>query len=133
MCYYEQSRVERGGVMKLEDKLLIASYILMLAALATGGVTALIGLILSYLNRDGVGPYYYNHYNFILRTFWIWLLMMMATTLLVSVVVNVVISVSTLGVFYILIMLWYLVRMVKGLLWHLKKQPIEHPQSWWLG
>lgn len=58
-----------------EDKTMPAvCYALYLLAFATG-ITAVVGLIIAYTQRSTAGPVMQTHYTFLIRTFWIGLLL----------------------------------------------------------
>ncbi|RRW41834.1 MULTISPECIES: DUF4870 family protein [Pseudomonas] len=71
------------------------------------GVTALIGLILAYVNRDTADPISRSHLDYQIRTFWwglLWLVLGFASTLLI------------IGWFVLLgWAIWTIYRIVKGL------------------
>ena len=52
----------------------LAAYGLFLIAPASSGITALVGVILAYLRRDGAqGGIYHSHYRNLILVFWVWL------------------------------------------------------------
>jgi len=61
-----------------EDKTMPAvCYALYLLAFATG-ITAVIGVVIAYAQRPTAGPAMQSHYTFLIRTFWITLVLMVA-------------------------------------------------------
>jgi hypothetical protein len=59
-----------------EDKTMaVVCYALYLLAFATG-ITAIIGVIIAYTQRPTAGPVMESHYTFLIRTFWIGLVLM---------------------------------------------------------
>jgi uncharacterized membrane protein len=89
-----------------QGKMATVVYILYLVGLAIG-ITALIGLIIAYIYRDGAPHWVRTHYHFQIRTFWIGVLF---------VLVGVVTSFIVIGWFVLLFWLvWLVVRCVKGL------------------
>jgi uncharacterized membrane protein len=63
------------GYSTTEDRTMPAiCYALYLLAFATG-ITAVIGLIIAYVQRSTAGPVMQSHYTFLIRTFWIGLLL----------------------------------------------------------
>jgi uncharacterized membrane protein len=96
-------------------------YILYLVGLAAG-VTSIVGLVMAYLNQ-GKGPAWIEtHYRFQIRTFWILLLYGLVALLLTFAVVGVIL--------WPLLLLWYIVRCVKGLTLSEKRAPYPSPASW---
>jgi uncharacterized membrane protein len=52
----------------------LAAYGLLLIAPGSGGITALVGVILAYLRRDTArGSLYESHYRNLILVFWVWL------------------------------------------------------------
>jgi len=102
-------------------KMATVVYILYLVALAIG-VTALIGLIMAYIYRDGAPYWVRTHYHFQIRTFWIGVLF---------VLVGVVTSFIVVGWFVLLFWLvWLVVRCVKGLKLLGEGRAHPNPLSW---
>ena len=96
-------------------------YILYLVSLVIG-VTAIVGLVMAYVNQ-GQGPaWVQTHYRFQIRTFWILLLFSAVALLLTFVFIGVVL--------WPLILIWLIVRCVKGLMAIEKQQPYAKPASW---
>ncbi|MGC8000290.1 hypothetical protein, partial [Salmonella enterica] len=46
------------------------AYALYLLGFATGGLTAIVGLIIAYAQREPAGAMARTHYTFLIRTFW---------------------------------------------------------------
>ena len=99
-------------------------YILYLAGFVTG-VSAVVGLIIAWLQIGRADPVSRSHFRFQIRTFWIGLLF---------VVVGVITLHIAIGA---LILLWWVVwtamRCVKGLLALNAGEPIADPESWLFG
>ena len=86
------------------------------------GVTALIGVVMAYVNRPDSEGWVRDHYTFLIRTFWIGMLYGLA---------GVVLSIVVIGVpILILASIWWIVRCVQGLRYASRQQPIPTPQSW---
>lgn len=97
-------------------------YVLYLASVIVG-ITMLIGLIMAYLNRGKtVGTWVESHYTYLIRTFWIGLLYALISALLMIVVVGFLL------IFVVLI--WGVVRCIKGLQLAASGQPVPRPESW---
>src|ERR1700748_1888553 len=57
-----------------ERSWVLAAYGLLLIAPGSGGVTALVGVILAHLRLDGArGGLYESHYRNLILVFWVWL------------------------------------------------------------
>jgi len=64
----------------VEDKTMtVVTYALFLGGFITGGASAVIGLILAYANRSTATARALSHYTFLIRTFWIGAVVMLAT------------------------------------------------------
>ena len=63
----------------VEDKTMtVVTYALFLGGFVSGGVSAIIGLIIAYANRSTATPRAQSHYTFLIRTFWIGAAIMLA-------------------------------------------------------
>lgn len=96
-------------------------YILHLASILLG-ITALVGLIMAYINRKDAQEWLQTHYTYQIHTFW--------KGMLYS-VVGLVLTVVLIGFLVILfVLVWWIIRCVKGMKALKNKQPIENPTSW---
>jgi uncharacterized membrane protein len=81
-------------------------------ALFSMGLLSVIALIVNYIKRDDArGTIYESHMTWMIRTFW-WTLVWMVPAGLVALL--------TLGLLWFVLMvpaLWFLYRMIKGVLW----------------
>jgi uncharacterized membrane protein len=100
-------------------------YVLYFLGYFTGGVTALIGVIIAHVQNGGPDPVLNSHYRFQIRTFWIGLLYIVVGTILSFILIG----------FAILLwwVIWSLVRSVKGVLALNENRPIQNPASWMFG
>jgi uncharacterized membrane protein len=96
-------------------------YYLYLASIVLG-VTAIIGLVMAYINRGNGSDWLDTHYTYQIRTFWIGVLYGLIGLLLTVAVIGVLV----LG----LVLLWWIVRCVKGLKLVGARQPIPEPAAW---
>ncbi|MDK1378606.1 MULTISPECIES: hypothetical protein [unclassified Sinorhizobium] len=96
-------------------------YVLYLVAFVIG-ITALIGIVLAYLNRDKAEPWARTHYTWAIRTFWIALLFCIVSALLTVMVIGILGFVAT--------AVWIVVRCVIGLQRAAREEPITNPESW---
>jgi uncharacterized membrane protein len=97
-------------------------YILYLVSVVVG-ITMLIGLVIAYLNRGAAaGTWAHSHYTYQIRTFWIGLLYS---------VICIVLMIIGIGFLLILaVLVWGVVRCVRGLQWASAAQPVPNPLSW---
>lgn len=96
-------------------------YVLYLVAFAVG-ITAIIGVVLAYLNRGKGAPWVQTHYTWAIRTFWIAVLFSIISAFLM------VVLIGFLG--FIATAVWIVVRCVVGLQRAAVEEPISNPQSW---
>jgi uncharacterized membrane protein len=96
-------------------------YILYLVTLVTG-VTGLIGVIIAYLNKSQAPEWVQSHYRFQIRTFWIGLLFSLIGALTTWILVGFLIL--------LLVLIWWIVRCVKGMQFVGKQQPYPNPATW---
>ncbi|SUO94502.1 DUF4870 family protein [Suttonella ornithocola] len=98
-------------------------YILYIVSLFTGGLTAIIGVIMAYIYRsDSQDAFLNNHFTYQIRTFWIGLLYSIIATILLLVLVGYLL--------FIAIFVWQLVRCIKGIKVLNDNQPIANVTSW---
>lgn len=119
-----------------EDRTMPAvAYGLYLLAFATG-VTAIIGLIIAYAQRDGAGPRMRTHYTFLIRTFWIGIAWCVIGALLF--VVGVPLSFVLIGLplvfvgwtIFALLGVWYAIRCVVGVIYLSRGEAYPRPYTW---
>lgn len=85
------------------------------------GIPMLIGLIVAYLARGEAPSWLRGHYTFLIRTFWIGLLL---------IGVGVVTWIFGIGMFLLWVLpLWYLIRIVRGWVLLENRQSIPDPDS----
>jgi uncharacterized membrane protein len=94
-------------------KVCLADYALhIVGVLASAGVLSVIALIVNYIKRDdAVGTIYESHMNWMIRTFW-WTLVWLVPAGLVA-----VLSLGLLSIVLAVPVIWFLYRMIKGVLW----------------
>jgi uncharacterized membrane protein len=98
-----------------------AVYALYLASLVVG-ITALVGLVMAYVNVGDAQEPLKSHYRFQIRTFWIGLLYFTIGVLLALAVVGFVV----IAFFYV----WLIVRCVKGLKALDRREPYPKVETW---
>jgi len=107
-----------------DSGLALTVYILYLAGFVTV-ITAIIGVIVAYIQSDTADPVARSHFQFQIRTFWI---------LLLYVVVGLVLTVVGIGVLILLwSLVWSIIRNIKGILALNENRPIADPKSWMFG
>lgn len=99
-------------------------YILYLVGIIVG-ITTLIGVVMAYINRGKYAGWLDSHYTFLIRTFWIGFLYSIIGALTTVIIIGFLILLFT--------VIWFIVRMIKGLQALGRKEPIANPQSWMFG
>lgn len=97
-------------------------YILYFVSFAIG-ITVLIGVIMAYLNRGKAAEYVDSHYTWLIRTFWIGLLYAMISFALAIVLVGFLLMFA--------VVVWIVIRLVKGLQLLGRGEPVPDSQTWW--
>ena len=99
-------------------------YVLYLLALISGGITALIGVIVAYVYKDDAPEWLRTHYELQIRTFWFGL---------VVGAIGVALSWILIGVPILLALaVWWIIRCVKGLKYVGDRQPYPNHRGWGL-
>jgi len=88
-------------------------------------LTPLIGVVMAYISRDEAEPWLQSHYTFQIRTFWISFLFGLTALLLSLVLIGMLL--------FPVILVWYIIRCVKGLDGVSKGDPVPDPESWMFG
>ena len=96
-------------------------YILYLVSLLIG-ITAIVGLIIAYVNRDDAPGWLQSHYRFQIRTFWMGAFYMIVGTLLLQFLVGLLIL--------LFVIFWLIVRCARGIKYLDKEQAYPEPGSW---
>ncbi|WP_111412669.1 DUF4870 family protein [Billgrantia lactosivorans] len=100
-----RSVIDSGG--EPDITLPIVVYALLLAGIVSGGLTTLIGVVIAYVYR-GEGPHWLDeHYRYQIRTFWLTLLYLAISSLLMLVMIG--------FVTWLLVVVWLVIRCVKGI------------------
>ncbi len=98
-------------------------YILYLVAFVVG-VTSIVGVVMAYMAKDEAPDWLKSHYYNQINIFWKGLLYGLISCVLMIVLIGFVLIV--------LVLIWYIVRVVKGMQALSKGEPIENPGSWGL-
>ena len=87
-------------------------------------VTALVGLVLAYLNRGKTGDWTESHYTYLIRTFWIGLVYALVSMVLMFVFIGFLLMVA--------VAVWAIVRCAKGLIWASEGNSVPDPMTYWI-
>jgi uncharacterized membrane protein len=96
-------------------------YILYLVSLVVG-VTALIGVVMAYINKRETPEWVQTHYRFQIRTFWIGLLFSIIGALTTLIQIG--------WLIVLLVAVWWIIRCVKGMQYIGKQHPYPNPETW---
>ena len=96
-------------------------YILYLVGIAVG-VTALVGVIMAYVNKDTAPDWLKTHYNYQIRTFWISILYWCVSIVLCFILIGFALL--------LVVLVWWIIHSVKGLQALEKRAPITDVSAW---
>ena len=130
---------EHVGYSATEDRTLPAvCYALYLLAFATG-ITAVIGLIIAYAQRNSAGPVMSTHYTFLIRTFWIGLVLavvggvvggvLFAIGAILSVILIGIPIMALAGLVWAVAAVWFGVRCIVGLVYLSRGEAYPRPYA----
>jgi uncharacterized membrane protein len=102
------------------------------------GVTLIIGLIIAYVMRDSAGPVNASHYAYLIRTFWIALIVGFVGAVIG--VIGGVLSIILVGIPILIggviicgaVWLWAMIRCIVGAVRLAEGQPIARPYAYWI-
>lgn len=97
-------------------------YALYLGGLITGGVTTIIGVVMAYLARGDASDWLETHYTWLIRTFWLSFLYSLISAVLMMVLIGFLLM--------LVVLVWFIVRCVKGFQAVDKGEPISNVESW---
>ncbi|MCR5877348.1 hypothetical protein [Phenylobacterium sp. J367] len=127
---------DRLGYGAVEDRTMPAVvYGLYLLAFATV-VTAFIGLVIAYAQRDSAGPRTRSHYTFLIRTFWMsiawWIIGgCLAIWGAVFSVILIGLPFLAIGVFIMgVVGVWWALRCILGVIYLARDEPYPRPYAW---
>lgn len=105
-------------------KIALIDYALHIAGpILSMGILSVIALIINYIKRDDArGTIYESHMNWMIRTFW-WTLFWVVVTFLPMLLLT-VLSFGLLHFLFVVPVLWYLYRMIKGVVRLLDSRPM---------
>jgi len=125
-----------SDVTMAEDRTMPAVvYGLYFLAFATGGLTAVAGVILAYAQRGRSGPLGESHYTFLIRTFWLelawtvaWLMVLLVSIPLAFVLIGLPFLFMAKGMLA-LGAVWYAVRLIVGVVHLSGDRPYPRPYA----
>lgn len=96
-------------------------YVLYLVGILVG-ITSIIGLVIAYFYRSDASDWLKTHYRYQIRTFWVSLVYAILAFVLAFILVGYLV--------YVFLLVWIIVRCVKGLKTINKNVPISNPATW---
>lgn len=96
-------------------------YVLYLAGLVIG-ISALVGVVIAYVNRGKAGGWVETHYTWAIRTFWIGIAYVVVSFILMLAAIGFLLLFAT--------AVWFIVRCIIGLQAAGRGEPIKNPESW---
>lgn len=100
-------------------------YILYLVGWFIPVISAIVGLVMAYMNRAAAPAWVQSHYELQIRTFWIALPCIIIGTLVATYIINFI------GwLIFVLTIVWWIVRCVKGLKALFDGAPYPNPTTW---
>jgi len=118
------NEINEPSVPELNTTLPMIIYALYLANLMIP-FTALVGVIMAYVNKSDEHNFLQSHYQFQIRTFWIGLLYLIIGGILTLILIGWIVL-----LFYVV---WLIIRCVKGFKYLNEQKPIPNPTSWMFG
>ncbi|HEY1562447.1 MAG TPA: DUF4870 domain-containing protein [Caulobacteraceae bacterium] len=113
-----------ASVTRDERQMAFVVYILYLAHFVPviGWVSAIVGLVLAYVERDSAPAWLKSHYTFQIRTFWIGLLYCAVSLFLIILLIGIPLLLAA--------WIWFIVRCALGLSRLLRNEAYPTPESW---
>jgi uncharacterized membrane protein len=96
-------------------------YILYLVGIVVG-VTAIVGVVMAYVYKAEAPEWVQSHYRFQIRTFWIGVLYSIIGSITAPIFIGYLI--------FLFVLVWLVMRCVKGMGWAEKGQPVENVETW---
>ena len=96
-------------------------YILYLASLLMP-VLPILAVIFAYIFENDAKSFLKSHYQYLIRTFWIGMLYFIVSGALIIAIVGILLTP--------LVVIWWFVRIVKGLKSLMREEPIVNPKTW---
>jgi len=128
-----------------EKSIVVIVYIFYLAGIFSFSLSTIVGLIIAYIKRRSSSPVAQTHFTFQIYTFWLPLLfslffllgaLVFALALFLSPTLGATLGVGLYAAFVIYLLLflpWYLIRIIKGIIYANDNRAISQPRSWWFG
>jgi uncharacterized membrane protein len=96
-------------------------YILYLVSIVFG-ITAIVGLIMAYVNKDDAPDWLMSHYQFQIRTFWMGAFYFVTGLMLSKFIIGLLIM--------LFLLIWLVVRCAKGMKYLDRREAYPDPTGW---
>jgi len=96
-------------------------YILYIASIVLP-LLPILGVIFAYIFENDAKSFLKSHYQYLIRTFWIGLLYFAIAGTLIIAVIGIILTP--------LCIIWWIIRIVKGLKSLMNNEPIANPKTW---
>ena len=128
-----------------EKSIVVIVYVLYLLGIFSFSLSTIIGVIIAYVKRASSSTVAQSHFTFQIYTFWLpWLFslffllaaLVFGVALLLSPALGATLGIGLYGAFLIYLILflpWYLIRIIKGIIYANDNRAISQPRSWWFG
>jgi uncharacterized membrane protein len=121
-----------------EDRTLPAvCYALYLLGL-THGLTIIIAVVIAYASRATAGPVMRSHYNWLIRTFWLSIVLVLVGVMLIfwgGIFSIILVGLPFFALGWVIcgsVWVWTLLRCVIGVIAVARDEPIQNPDAWLL-
>jgi uncharacterized membrane protein len=118
--------IEMAGAEKNDSLRRVAfiDYLLHIAGpILSMGILSVIALVVNYIKRDDAkGTIFESHMNWMIRTFW-WTLFWIVVSFMPAMLLTIV-TFGLLSFLFVVPVIWYLYRMIKGVLWLNDSKPM---------
>ncbi len=113
------------------------AYVLLLLGLVSGGLAAIVGVAMAYVSKRDAPEWLRTHYAFVIHTFWVGVLGLAVSLITAGIVMKITYAAYGLwagagagGIVWLLVLVWWILRCVRGLDQLRKDKPIPHPRDW---
>ncbi|MDA4847618.1 DUF4870 family protein [Hoeflea poritis] len=99
-------------------------YILYLVSLITAFLPLVVGMVMAYMNRGNSEDWIDSHYTYAIRTFWMGLLYSFICFVTAFVFIGFLLALA--------VLVWFVIRCLKGLQAAGRKEPVRNVESWFI-
>lgn len=97
-------------------------YILYLVSLITAFLPLIVGMVMAYMNRGNSEDWIDSHYTYAIRTFWMGLLYSFICFVTAFIFIGFLLAIA--------VLVWFVIRCLKGLQAAGRKEPVRNVESW---